>query len=352
MSRRPRPTAAGSLLDAWAGPALSILLIVVAAAREGGRVSVSAANALALLLTLAGIAWAVRSSGRQRRLCELYLWLAFVLTVGYLHLIAAGLAELVAVDEAVAFRALAVAHLAVTGLVLWRLGTWSLRDRVGSGRAAFARLAAGLLVVGAVIFWIGARTFTGMTLEAVSGDPEGHMWTAANFLIATLVTLAGLKFLARALEDAGGGLLPSLGLGAFAFGAVFWVLHLTLRLTVVRQAAEAYRLTGVAPDWYAPWPGWTGLLFGIYSVLAYLGTLLFGLALLRTRLLARWVGWFTIVASLLLLPLVGPPLFIHALLWVVGIVMLRPPPDGLDARRAGPPSATGVQVSSKRPISW
>lgn len=77
------------------------------------------------------------------------------------------------------------------------------------------------------------------------------------------------------------------------------------------------------PQWFEPWRGWAALLFGVYSVLAYIGLALYGGALLKTGWLPRWVGWTCVVAGLLAAPLGGLPLFIHVPLWLVGILTPR-----------------------------
>ena len=96
-------------------------------------------------------------------------------------------------------------------------------------------------------------------------------------------------------------------------------------------AAREFARTGAPPPWFEPWSTWAGLLFGIYSVLAYLAIMAYGAALLQTGLLARWIGWTCLVFGLLAAPLVGPPLFIHVMPWFVGILLLKqgtPAPRG------------------------
>ena len=68
---------------------------------------------------------------------------------------------------------------------------------------------------------------------------------------------------------------------------------------------------------------WAGLLFGIYSVLAYLALMAYGAALLQTGLLVRWVGWTCLVFGLAAAPFFGPPLFIHVMPWFVSILLLK-----------------------------
>ena len=263
MAERPQSTAAGSALSRWAVVAICALLLIVAILRDRGSVSDAGANALSLLVILAGVAWALATANRLRRLCELYLWLAFIVSLSLLKIFTDRVAQRLEIDELTAFQAAAVAHVLVAVAALWGLGAWSRKTRQVDAHAYGIRLAAGLLIFGAVVFWIGARTFPGSSLEAVSASLGGHMWTAANFLAAIFITRVGLGLLTRALWEAGDRAFSLLGLATIAFGAVFWILYLAFRLTVMREAAAEYGRTGAVPPWFSPWSDWSGLLFGL-----------------------------------------------------------------------------------------
>jgi hypothetical protein len=299
----------------WAGAVICLLSVVVRAlAGVGDSLRGSIGLVLALLLILVGVAWAVRGPERLRRLSELYLWLAFALSLGFLESFANRVAGWTGVDGLTVFRLVAAAHVAVVVLALWALGAWS--RKAGSS-------AAGLLIIGAVIFWVGATTFPGMTLEEIAANRPAHMWTSGTFLPAVFITLAGLALFTVALREAGDRVLSVLGLLAFAFGSVFWTLHVAFRLTVMPWAAEEFSRTAASPAWFQPWVEFSGLLFGIYSVLANLALVAYGGAILETGLVARWAGWTCVVVGLLAAPFFGPPLFIHVPLWLVGILLVR-----------------------------
>ena len=223
----------------------------------------------------------------------------------------------------VVFRPIAVIHLLVVVAALWALGAWSGDEE----KIPYpARLAAGLFIIGAVVFWVGARTFPGLTLEKVQANMAGHLCTSAGFLIANIITLAGLVLFTLALCEAGERYFSTLGLVLFTFGAVFWTLHLAFRLSVTVRAAQEWSLSAgppLWPLWYEPWRDWAGLLFVIYSVLAYAGLAAYGVSLLKTGRVPRWVGWTCVLAGLIAAPLGGLPLFIHVPLWLVGILTLR-----------------------------
>lgn len=306
----------------WLGPILGIALMVVASIRAAETVGATAANGLSLLLIFSGVVWALGGRYRLRRLAEIYLWLSFILAVSLLKVLTDDLARRLGADELLTFQVAGVIHVGIAILACWALGAWSPGPAEGGGPPFVARLAAGILIVGAVIFWVGARTFPGTALDEVSSNLGGHLWTAGNFAIATLVTLPGLGLLTLALVRAGDRVLSRMALATFLFGSVFWILHLAFRLTVMRAVAEQIALTAAPPPWYGPWNEWAGVLFGIFSVLAYISIVLYGAALLRTGLTPRWVGGLCIVIGLLRAPFFGPPLFIHVLFWVVALMIL------------------------------
>ena len=307
----------------WVGPAISVLLVILVATTERDGIRPSLGQALSILLMLVGVAWALKGSDKLRRLSELYVWLAFILSMYHLQVLAHGLAGWMELDTIDVFRPVATGHVLVVGAALWVLGAWSGEDGRAHANAYPTHVAAGLFILGAVVFWVGARTFPGMTLEQIQAHPEGHLWTSINFLLATVITVVGLTLFTLALREAGDHVFSLLGLLGFTFGAVFWILHLTLRLTVMVQAAQEWTRTSVVPEWFEPWRDWAALLFGIYTVLAYIGLAAYGGALLKTGWLPRWVGWMCVVAGVTAVPLGGLPLLIHVPLWLVGILLLR-----------------------------
>lgn len=63
----------------------------------------------------------------------------------------------------------------------------------------------------------------------------------------------------------------------------------------------------------------------VYLPMALIAVAGYGWAILETRLLPRWVGWFTAVWSLgwlLLVPVGAPPVVVFAPLLVIGAVLL------------------------------
>ena len=308
----------------WVGPMSAVALVGVTAAYERGWMGATVAVAATALVILAAVAVMLQGSGRLRRLAELYLWLAMILCLYHLNVLSGTVARRAGLEELTVFQGVAVAYLVTVSVALGVIGAWSQSGGERTGRPYSIRLAARLLVFGAVVFWLGARTFPGLTLEAMAQSPGGHLWTSVGFALATLITLAGLGLLTVALREAGDRLWSVMGFATFSLGAILWLLHLTLRLTVLPLAAREFARSGLEPSWYEPWRLWAGLLFGTFSVLAYLALAAYGAAFLQTRALPRPAGWTLVVVGFLAAPVVGPPFFIHVALWVVGLLLLRP----------------------------
>ena len=74
------------------------------------------------------------------------------------------------------------------------------------------------------------------------------------------------------------------------------------------------RVLGHRPLWFEPLRAWSGALFAIYMVLAYLAISAYGKALLATDLAPRWVAWTHLIFGLLgavgfvsRIPMFNPP---------------------------------------------
>jgi len=176
----------------------------------------------------------------------LYVWLAFILLLDdpthWLPAVAGW-------DQTLLYEIISGAHLLLIVMATFTLGAWR--------NANPARLAAGLFVAGAVIFWSGARIWPGMSLSVIAQHGPEHLWTSSTFLLATVITLAGMALLRLALQDAGDRFWATLGLLGYLFGAVFFVMHLGFRLTVCRwlpRSSDVWerRPTGTSPGAFGP----------------------------------------------------------------------------------------------------
>jgi hypothetical protein len=159
-------------------------------------------------------------------------------------------------------------------------------------------LPAGVLYAGRAIWkWLAARSQSYLRWE------RGLVMTA--ILIATL----GLVLLERLLEAAGDRILAPFTIAIFLIGAVLVI------------AAETCSLG--RQEWaYAP--------IVVFVILAFVGQTIFGISILRTKLLPAWVGWATILwnlAWLVILPIARPrnmyyPWLHYVAPLLIGIVQL------------------------------
>jgi hypothetical protein len=205
-----------------------------------------------------------------------------------------------------------------------------------------------LLVSGWLVFWAGAftppyRWWFGIpvreVLEMVDAHRGAWLFIAVSFTVGVLLTLAGLVALAGVLRAAGARLASDLGQTTFSVGAVLWLASLAFRATASVSAARETVATGVVPSWFEPLRAWSGALFAIYMVLAYLAIAAYGRALLQTALAPRWLARSVLIFGLVgavgfiaRVPVFAPPLMIHLPLGAVGLAILR----GTRARTSAP----------------
>ena len=306
-------------MSKWMGPTVCSLLVAVGIIQAAGLVG-TAGDAISLLIIGGGVVWALTGGERLRHVSGLYLWLALPLS-GLLEVLSARLAGITGDDTLTVYRIVSVAHLLLIASATWALGSWKDVNDISYPM----RLAAGLFLVGAVVFWSGATTFPGMTLVKIAAQGPAHMWTSATFLLAAAITLAGLSLFTVALHEAGDRFLSLLGLLASLLGTGFWSIHLVFRLTIMPWAAAELSRSGAPPAWFEPWRNWAGLFFGLYHVLAYLSLIAYGIALLRTGLLSGAAGWMCILFGVCALPWFGPPLLIQVMPWIIGTLVLTRP---------------------------
>lgn len=198
-----------------------------------------------------------------------------------------------------------------------------------------AAIAASLFISGFVLFAIGAahpallRAWTAPAadkLEIIAAHRVAWLWANGLFLAAAVATLLGLLPFTILLVEAGGGILMNLGFDAYFVAATVWVVSLVFRLTAMVSVAEEARISGAMPSWYPALSAWAGGLFLLYTALANLAFLLYGIDLVDTGYLSAWAGWFAIgFSALVLVQLVvtrdGIPGLYHVVPLVFGIAL-------------------------------
>ncbi len=290
------------------------------------QIAIAVAALLALALIAAWYQYSI-SSGLRSKALELYLWVPIF-----------GLAGLGLIRYAAGVEALAPAAIAHLLVVVWALRTVYREVPEESP----ARLPGFLLILGAVVVWVGAVTFPGMSLPQVAARTSDHLFTAGGFLVGALISLAGFAALRTALRARGDALLSQLGLIALLIATVCWIVHLAFRATVMVTVAQASATA--PPDWYQPLRLWSGAMYVAYMFLAYLSIAAYGAGLRRTG----WVGkgWGRVLVGFGLIGAAGflapgpfrPPLVVQFAPYVMGMILLR---------QARVPQAAGAAVAGQ-----
>jgi uncharacterized membrane protein YGL010W len=148
------------------------------------------------------------------------------------------------------------------------------------------------------------------------------LWTAG-----WIVQLLGFGMFTRLLlsvDDESLAILPFL---AVLIAAIIGVLHGTFHMTVESWASLETARTGNIPEAYEPLRDWIGSSFRVAYVLHLAAIVGFGWGILRTGLLAPWVGWAAIGWGILWLAGylvgVGAPAILFIMPAVIGIALLR-----------------------------
>ncbi len=174
-------------------------------------------------------------------------------------------------------------------------------------------IAAGLLLLGFLLVFpavaIGAPNF-GETSDVGRAfpflfDPVWEKYWNAAFVV---VTLYGLVLLEGLLSRAGDRIFARLGMVTFTLAAVMFLVITVLDDNNVAggRDVEAY-----------------------FVALAFPAVIAYGIAILRTRLLARWVGFaailWTVVTLIWVFPQSRGPLFYEPALVLIAIALVVPP---------------------------
>ena len=172
-------------------------------------------------------------------------------------------------------------------------------------------VAGSLLILGMVIFSVGGILYTGRAIwKWPAGETPGYLlWERGSVITSVLVAVLGLVLLERILETAGATILAPLGMVTFFTGAVLVMVAETVFLSKQESL-------------YAPTV--------VYVVLAFLGQVAFGVALLQTGLLPGWIGWATVIWNLgwlVIMPIARPhnmyyPWLHHIAPLLIGIGLL------------------------------
>ncbi|MEZ4860336.1 MAG: hypothetical protein R3C14_03485 [Caldilineaceae bacterium] len=182
---------------------------------------------------------------------------------------------------------------------------------IEQGLLSTRQSAAYLLILCFVVFTVSGILYTGRAIwQWPVGKTIGYLrWERGFVLAAVVLTVLGLVLLEDLLRAAGDTVIAKLGLATYLLAAA---------VVMVAEATFLNTRQFVYPQ------------IIVYIVLAFLAQAAFGVSMLRTGLLAGWVGWATILWNLgwlVLLPLVSPrdlyyPVLHHTAPLLIGIMLL------------------------------
>ena len=194
-----------------------------------------------------------------------------------------------------------------------------------------------LLVVGGVGFVALAAASAGVPAAIWTGPPEDSLpliarhatiWRLANigFVVATVLTAAGLFGLPWSLGEHGTGLALAAAVG-YAMAGTAWLIALFIRLGITPGVAASYVANGSVDPAFAPLAALAGVLFAAFIVIGCSSLTALGVAALLGGALPIWVGWTTLSAGAAILVgylVMGDtlPAFVYLPTILLGIVQL------------------------------
>jgi hypothetical protein len=199
------------------------------------------------------------------------------------------------------------------------------------------RTAAWLLTIGLILGFAAAlnpKLFPVWTaqlpekLELIATRQSAWITTSSLFAAGLVAAVLGVAALTGELirtEEA----LPSawVALAAFLVGTTLWLIDLGFRLTVLLSASRDVAAGRPLPAWVEPLSLWGFYLLAGYVILASIGLIFLGQAVLTTQLMPGWTGWVVIgLGALFILGLVISrdtyPVMPHLGTGLIGVVAL------------------------------
>src|SRR5262249_2828409 len=146
------------------------------------------------------------------------------------------------------------------------------------------RLTGALLLLGTLLFFVGVSLAGSLSdekgnfvvllplqeqLPVIAAHVGRWQWGFGGVLAGGVGTGLGLAMLSSLLRDAGDRVLARLGMIGFLFGAVFWVMNVTFRMSVMVRVAQATAASATIPDFWLPLSAWSTTFEITYLNLAY-----------------------------------------------------------------------------------
>ena len=201
-----------------------------------------------------------------------------------------------------------------------------------SGRLAGALLVAPLLIaILALLLMIASGALPGFAavrgaLEQMAPYADTFRLLNGMYAAAWIVLLVGFALLARLLARAGDEQLALLVFSLALVTVVTGALHGAFHVGVTTWAAEEAARTGSIPEIYHPLRAWADGAFRLGYAGSFVALAFIGWGILRTGLLAPWLGWTAIGWSALwfaaLLFGMGAPAIPFIMPAVIGVALI------------------------------
>jgi hypothetical protein len=189
----------------------------------------------------------------------------------------------------------------------------------------------GTFLVGAVRWRLEYQGPLHESLSAVDRDRRRWAWIHVWMVAGTLVTCAGLAGVAVVLDEPAATVLAAMAAAVYVAGGVGWIASIAFRITVVPWAAEQAVTSGDVPDGFAAYDRWSGALYCIHMLTAYVASAVLGIAVLLSDTLPAWLGWsgvgwgLAFATGLVATRFAGPfnpPFWAHLYTAAVGVALL------------------------------
>ena len=155
-----------------------------------------------------------------------------------------------------------------------------------------------LLVSGLVAFTVGAARWRRqyeqpleIALPLKASDKRRLRWIHLWMMVGIALTTVGLAATAIFIGSPWSAVAAVL----YAMGATAFLISITFRLTVEEWAAVETVTTGEVPSVYLPLSAWSGGLYGLHMVTAYLSAIPLAVVILVDDIGPVWLGWGGVV---------------------------------------------------------
>lgn len=199
------------------------------------------------------------------------------------------------------------------------------------------RCAAVLWIAGFATFLTGAAFWKmeyqadlETALKASFRDAKRMRWICLWMIVGNTLNLLGTVAFSQSQASFGATLLATCASVLMTLGSVFFLINITLRWTVLHRAGERATEQGSLPENTPAMSEWAGALFTLFIVMTHGAVIVLGISLLKSGLLADWVGWLGIGWGGVILagytamkggPF-SPPILVHVWPLVAGTVLL------------------------------